>query len=351
MSAKGARPRGSALAAVGRSGHWMNRRTFLCGLTLGACTLSAPRAGHAQPAGKAPRIGWLGVASRETTEQNVQAFEHALGERGWATGKNVVIEYRWAEGKYDRLPALAAELVRIETQVIVVGPMAAARAAKDVTSTIPIVMVTVTDPISEGLVASLAHPGGNVTGLTLTPTWEIYAKQLQLLKEAVPAARRIAFLWSPANVAAPPGVKTAEEAARSLGIELQVVGVRAPEEFESAFRTMTDSWAQALLILADGMFFAYRARLAALAVVHRLPTMVAAKEYVEAGGLISYGTSYPDQYRRAAIYVDKILRGAKPADLPVEQATKFELVINLIWKDWRQACSVRFGSVLCPGLG
>src|SRR5262249_53483287 len=144
-----------------------------------------------------------------------------------------------------------------------------------------------------------------------------------------PGARRIAFLWSPANVAAPPGVKTAEEAARSLGIELQVVGARAPEEFEPAFRMMTDSRAQGLLILADGMFFAHRARLADLAAVHRLPTMVAAREYVEAGGLISYGASYPDLFRRAAIYVDKILRGLKPADLPIEQATKFEFVINL----------------------
>jgi putative ABC transport system substrate-binding protein len=312
---------------IGRSSIVVNRRTFVCGLTL--ATVIAPRAGSAQQAGKAPHIGWLGVTSRGTAEHNVQAFERALGDRGWTTGKNVVIDYRWAEGKYDRLPGLAAELVRLEPQVIVVGPMAAARAAKDATSTIPIVMGTVTDPIGEGLIASLARPGGNVTGLTMTPTWEIYAKQLQLLKEAVPTARRIAFLWSPANVAAPPGVKTAEEAARSLGIELQVVGARAPEEFESAFRTMTDSRAQALLILADGMFFAHRARLAHLAVAHRLPTMLAAKEYVEAGGLISYGTSYPDLFRRAAIYVDRILRGAKPADLAVEQATKFEMVINL----------------------
>jgi len=213
--------------------------------------------------------------------------------------------------------------------VIVGAAMAAVKAAKDATSTVPIVMVTVTDPVGEGLIASLARPGGNVTGLTMTPTWEIYAKQLELLKEAIPRAKRIAFLWSPANRAAPPAVRIVEDGARSLGLDLQVVGARAPEELERAFRTMTEARAQALLVLADGSFFAQRARLTALALAHRLPTMFASTEYVQAGGLFSYGTNYPELYRRAAVYVDKILEGAKPADLAVEQARNFELVINL----------------------
>jgi putative ABC transport system substrate-binding protein len=230
---------------------------------------------------------------------------------------------------YDRLPALAAELVQLAPKVIVTGPIAAVRAARAATRTVPIVMVTATDPVGEGLIASLAHPGGNVTGLALSPTWQIYAKQLELLKEAVTGATRIAFLWSPANVAAPPGVKTVEEAARARGIELQVVGVRTSEEFEAAFRAMTEARAHALFVLADAMFFAERARLAELAVRHRLPAMFATREYAEAGGLMSYGTSYPGLYRRAAVYVDRILRGADPAVLPVEQATMFELVVNL----------------------
>lgn len=238
----------------------ISRRDFIAVLA----AVSMPLAAEAQQGGKVHRIGWLGIGSRGPTEHLLQPFEQALRERDWVTGGNLVVEYRWAEGKYDRLPALAAELVRLEPQVLVTGPMAAARALKDATSTIPIVTVTVSDPIGEGLIASFARPGGNVTGLTLTPTSEIWAKQLQLLREAVPSARRIAFLWSPANVAALPAVKAVEEAAPSLGVELQVVGARAPEELEPAFRAMTQPRAQALLVLADGMFFAHRARLAEL---------------------------------------------------------------------------------------
>ena len=287
------------------------------------------RSADAQDAGKVYRVGWLAMASGAPVERNVKAFEQSLGERGWVSGKNLVIEYRSAEGQYERLPGLAAELVRLQPQAIVAGVTPAVRAAKGATDTIPIVMVTVGDPIGDGLITSLARPGGNVTGLTLTPTGEIWAKQLQLLGEAVPRSRRIAFLWNPANAAAPGAVKAVAEAAASLGVELKVVGARAPEEFESAFRAMSETRPQALFVLADGMFFAHRTRLADLALMHRLPTMLATKEYVAAGGLMSYGADYPDLYRRAGIYVDKILRGAKPADLPVEQPTKFELVINL----------------------
>ena len=302
----------------------------LIGLAVILSLILAPLAAEAQQTGKVYRIGFLSAGSQPTSE-NRQAFEHALGERGWMLGENLIIAYPFAEGKYDRLPTLAAELVRLEPRVIVAVPTVAARAARDATTTIPIVMMFVSDPIAEGLIASLARPGGNVTGLTLTPTREIFAKQLQLLKEAIPRARRIAFLWNPANpiTTGPPAVRIVEEAARSLGVELQVVGAREPEELEPAFRAMTQARADALLVLIDSMFFTHRARLADLSGRHRLPTMYGFREHATAGGLMAYGVNIGNAYRQAATYVDKILKGAKPADLPVEQPTKFELVINM----------------------
>ena len=290
----------------------------------------APLTDEAQQVGKVYRVGFLAWGSRgEASEHLFQAFEQALRERGWVTGVNLVITYRFAGGEYDRLPALAGELVRIEPHVIVAVPTAATRAAKDVTSTIPIVMLNVSDPIGERFIASFARPGANVTGLTMAPTWEIYAKQLQLLKEAVPRAQRIALLWNPANRTAATIVRTVEDAARSLGVELQVAGARAPEEFEPAFRAMTQARADALLVVPDSVFNTHRARLADLSSRHRLPTMYGQDDYAKAGGLMAYGANFTDQYRRAAGYVDRLLRGASPADLPVEQPTKFELVINL----------------------
>ena len=303
------------------------RRCFLGALA--GCLLAAPLAAAAQPAGKVYRIGVLLIGSRAPAEHLLQAFEHALRERGWMPGQNVVIEYRWAEGTYDRLPALAAELVRLEPQVIVTVGTAAARAAKDATSKIPIVMVNATDPIGEGLIASLARPGGNVTGLTFIPTREMYAKQLQLLKEAVPRARRLAVLRNPANPSHSQSVKTVEQAARSLGVELQVVDARAPEELGPAFRAMTRARADALLVVPDSMLFTHRARLADLSVRHRLPSMHGLVEDAQAGGLMAYAVNLADQLRRAAGYVDRLLRGAGPAELPVEQPSKFEFVINL----------------------
>ena len=306
----------------------MHRRTFLG--TLASGLLAASRTVEGQQAGKVYRIGVLSAGSQPTSE-NRQAFEHALRERGWMLGENLVIGYPFADGKYDRLPALAAELVRLEPRVIVAVPTVAARAVRDATTTIPIVMLFVSDPISEGLIESFARPGRNVTGLTLTPTREIFAKQLQLLKEAVPRARRIAFLWNPANptTTGPPAVKIVEEAARSLGVEAQVVGAREPEEFEPAFRAMTQARADALLLQLDSMFFTQRARLADLSGRHRLPTMYGAGEHAKAGGLMAYSLNLTAAYRRTADYVDRLLRGAKPAELAVEQPTKFELVINL----------------------
>jgi putative ABC transport system substrate-binding protein len=243
-------------------------------------------------------------------------------------GQNLAIEYRSSE-EYVRLPALATELVHLEPHVIVAVSTSAARAAKHATSTIPIVMWGVSDPIGDGLIASFARPGGNVTGLAITPTWELYAKQLELLKAAVPRATRIALLWNPANPVALPGVRTVEKAARALGIELQVIGAQTPEEFEPAFRMMIQARADALLIIGDALFFSHVARLADLSVRHRLPATHGAVEYAQTGGLMAYAVNRPDAYRRVAGYVDKLLRGTNPAELPVEQPTKFELVINL----------------------
>jgi ABC-type uncharacterized transport system substrate-binding protein len=233
-------------------------------VVLALSVVLAPLTDEAQQASKVYRVGFLHWGSRGPGEQQFQAFEQALRERGWVTGENLVITYRFAEGQYDRLPSLAVELVRLEPHVIVALPTAATRAAKNVTSTIPIVMVmVVSDPIGERLITSFARPGANVTGLALIPTLEIYAKQLQLLKEAVPRAQRIALLRNPANPAAAPIVRTVEDAARALGVELWVSGARAPEEFEPAFRAMTQARADALLVVSDAVYSgAHRARFA-----------------------------------------------------------------------------------------
>jgi putative tryptophan/tyrosine transport system substrate-binding protein len=302
---------------------------LVAALTLGL--VAAPVTAESQQASKVYRVGFLHWGSPGGSEHQIQiqAFEQALRQRGWVTGQNLVITYRYAEGQYDRLPALAGELVRIEPHVIVALPTVATRAAKDVTSTIPIVMMNVSDPIGERFITSFARPGANVTGLAYIPTLEIYAKQLQLLKEAVPRAQRIAVLRNPANPATASIVRTVEDAARALGVELRVSGARAPEEFEPAFRAMTQARADALLVVADSVFSTHKARLFDLSRRHRLPTMSGQDDYAKAGGLMSYAANRTDLYRRAAGYVDRLLRGASPAELPVEQPTTFELVVNL----------------------
>jgi putative ABC transport system substrate-binding protein len=297
---------------------------LVAALTLGL--FAAPLVAGAQQAGKVHRIGYLTAGSRRPS---IQVFEQALRERGWVTGENLVIAYRDAEGKYERLPALATELVRLEPQVIVAVSTAAAQAAKGATSTIPIVMWGVSDPVGAGLIASLARPGGNVTGLTGTLAFETYTKQLQLLKEAVPRARRIAFLWNPANPAALPAIKVVKETAQKLGVELQVVDARAPEEFEPAFRTLTQARADALLVAQKSLFAIHFPRLADLSIKSRLPTISGLDGYAKAGGLMTYSVNQADTFRQVAGYVDRLLRGAIPAELPVEQPTKFEFVINL----------------------
>jgi len=273
-------------------------------------------------------MGFIGTTSASELASRVEALRAGLRDLGYVEGKNIAIEFRWADGKYERLPGLAAELVRLKVDVIVTQGTPATQAAMRATTTIPIVMLGTGDPLRTGLVASLSRPGGNVTGLTqLAP--ELAGKRLQLLKETVPNVSRVAFLWNPANAVQIPYFKEMQAAARLLSLTLQSVEVRAPQEFESAFAGMMRERPDALIMTGDG---AHRLRLPWIvdfAAKRRLPVMYQVKEYVDAGGLMSYGASLPDLSRRGALYVDKILKGAKPSDLPVEQPTKFELVVNL----------------------
>ena len=302
------------------------RAAFIAALALGL--LIAPLTADAQPE-KIGRIGYLGPTP--STGGLLQAFREGLLELGYIEGKNIAIEYRYTAlaGDIDeRLPLLAAELVRLKPDVLVVSITVAALATRNATTTIPIVMVNVDDPVGSGLIASLARPGGNVTGLSrLTP--ELIGKNLELLKEAVPRAVRVAVLSNPRNPLHPELVRNAKLAARSLGVQLKIVEAGAPKELEGAFSTMAGERMSALLVLADGMFYVNRTRIADLALRNRLPSMFGSGDLARAGGLMAYAPRSGDNYRRAATYVDKILKGAKPADLPVEQPTKFELVINL----------------------
>jgi putative ABC transport system substrate-binding protein len=256
----------------------------------------------------------------------VDAFRQGLRELDWVEGKNIEIELRAADGNLERLPAIAAELVSHRVDLIVAPTTQATRAARNATSTIPIVMVVPSDPVGAGLVDSLARPGGNITGMSLMAL-EIGAKQLQILKEAVPRASRDSVLRLLAGPS--PILKEMERAAPVLGLQFQVLTAASPEEFDDAFPTMIRGRSNALLVEANPVYFLHRKRLADLAVKARLPAMFGVREYVEAAGLMAYGPSYTANHRRAAVYVDKILKGAKPANLPVEQPTKFELVINL----------------------
>jgi ABC-type uncharacterized transport system substrate-binding protein len=309
----------------------IDRRTFLAGT--GAVLLASPLAPEAQPAGKVPRIGVLttGALGSPETERGLDAFRQGLRECGYVEGQNILIEYRAAGGKLERLPRLATELARLKVDVILAGATPAARAAQKATTTIPIVASSMGDPVGDGLVASLARPGGNITGTTFLGP-ELVPKRLELLKEALPKVTRVAALLHPGAFGERTMrdmVKDTEAAARTLGVQLEVVEVHGPDEFDGAFSLMARQHADALIVFASVMLFSERRRIVALAAKSRLPAMFNNRESVEIGGLISYGVSLTDLSRRAATYVDKILRGAKPADLPVEQPTKFELVINL----------------------
>jgi len=305
----------------------VHRRDFL--IAAGAL-LAAPLAAEAQQAAKVARIGYLSTNPTVTPHLR-EAFRQGLRDLGYVEGRNVVIEYRFAEGKVEQLPALAAELAALKVDVIVASGTLAALAAKQATSTLPIVFSPAGDPVGSGLVTSLARPGGNVTGLSAFAP-ELVGKRLELLKQAVPGVSRVAVLWQPGAFgerAEMDTLKRAEVAARDLGVPLQFVEARGPADFDRAFSDMTRARAGALTVLASNMFNSERRRLVDLAAKNRLPALYSARELVDAGGLMSYGANLADLNRRAATYVDKILKGTKPADLPVEQPTKFELVINL----------------------
>ena len=302
-------------------------------IALGAGALAAPLGSFAQQPAKIPRIGVLLTGSLESPETRVvlDAFRQGLRERGYVEGRNIVIEYRAADGKVERFPGLATELARLKVDLIAGGSTLQARAAQQATTTIPIVAAAMGDPVGDGLVASLPRPGGNITGLTfLGPA--LVPKRLELLKEAVPRVSRVAALWHPGAFSERTTndmLQQTEAAARALGVKLQLVGVRGPDELDRAFSSMTRERADALIAFPSPMLFGERRRIVGLAAKHRLPSMYNAREYVELGGFIAYGASITDLYRRSATHVDKILRGTKPSDLPVEQATTFELAINL----------------------
>jgi putative ABC transport system substrate-binding protein len=274
-------------------------------------------------------VGILGPRNLSDGAGFFDAFRQGLRELGWVEGQNIAIEYRLAEGRLDRLPHLAAELVRLKVDVILATSTPPAVAAKNATTTIPIVMATSADPVGQRLVASLARPGGNVTGLSFSVGLEVVGKELELLKETVPTVRRVAVLSNPANPGHALAIKNVQSRARALGVQLLLLVARDPNEFEPAFAAMTRERAGALLVVPDAVFGLHRARLQDLAVKSRLPAMYGLREHTEAGGLMSYAVDLRDSFRRSATYVDKIPKGAKPADLPIEQPTKFELVINL----------------------
>jgi putative ABC transport system substrate-binding protein len=293
-------------------------------VVLALSVVLAPLTDEAQPAGKVYRIGFLRAGQPPKTF--VEAFQQGLRARGYIEGRNVVIEYRYTDGSFDELSRLAAELVRFNVDVILASGAPAAFAARSATTKVPIVFASVYDPVEIGLVTGLAHPGGNVTGLSQTSA-DLGGKRLELLKELLPKLKSVAILWHPANLTNLVQKKSVEVAARTLGVDTKSVPVQDPSQFGSAFEDARG--VDALVQVDDPLLITHRRQLAELAVRSRLPAIAGLREYVDAGGLMSYGADHPDLYRRAATYIDKILKGAKPADLPIEQPTKFDLVINL----------------------
>ena len=300
----------------------MDRRAFLRLAALG--TLAAPLGSEAQQAGKVFRIGVLA----ETSWPPFESFRHGLRDLGYVEGRNMVVEYRWTEGRQERFADFAAELVHLKIDVIVTWGHAAARAARNASGTVPIVMAATADAVGAGLVSSLARPGGNITGFSAHNP-ELEGKRMELLKEAVPRLARVALLGRRGNVLYPVFLSESHSSARRLGVQLQPVEVSDSADLKGAFARMTKERADALIVAPDTVAVLWRTEIAALAAKHRLPAIYLHTEHVHAGGLMAYGPNYHDLFRRAATYVDKILKGAKPADLPVEQSAKFELVINL----------------------
>ena len=305
------------------------RRLLLALMSLAACLASfgLANAANAQQPAAPRRIGVLLVTFSPESKE-AQTFRQGLRDAGYAEGRDVVIEWRSANGDYARVPQLVADLVQRKVDVIVVDSTVATRAAKRATSTIPIVMASVADPVGSGLIANLGHPGGNVTGFSMMTT-ELSAKRLEMLKETIPRLLRVAVLWNPATPYHPKVIEELRAAAPSLSIELQFVGVRTPEQLGAAFTAVSRAHAEALYVVDDPLFITHRTTLLKLAWKRQLPVIFGEREYVDEGGLMSYGRSAGDLFRRSAGYVDKILKGAKPSDLPIEQPTKFELVVNL----------------------
>jgi len=307
----------------------MKRREFIT--LAGGAAVAWPLAARAQqPAGRVYRIGYQAIGSRKQTLPFINAFEESLRSLGYRVGENVIIEYRFADGQMERLPALAADLVRLGVDIIIAsGFIPSTVAAMKATATIPIVMTTGVDPVGAGLVASLARPGGNVTGLAVDAGGEILGKRFELLKETLPNLSRLGILWNP-DVAFIRNRQTSmTETARTLGLATIPVEARGLDTLEQAFATMVREGAQAFILQGDSVLFDHRGQIAEMALRNRLPAASLQKEYADAGFLLTYGADIRDLYRRAAGFVDKIFKGAKPADLPVEQPTKFELVINL----------------------
>jgi len=305
----------------------MNRRGFIG--TVAGSLLVAPLALKAQPTAKVYRIGFIVTATSNETGHLFKALSEGLRELGYVEGRNVVFERRFAEGKQERLPALAAELVQLKVDVVVTGSNPVITAVKQATATIPVVMAVSRDPVGAKFIASLARPGGNITGLANDTAPEIIGKNLALLKEAVPRVSRVTYLWNPVPPGAEASKNALERAARNLGLAFQSAEVRGHDDLESAFAAMVRERANGIVVAQDPVTFGSRSQVALLAARSRLPAVYGVREFAEAGGLMSYGPNIADQFRRAAIYVDKILKGAKPGDLPIEQPTKFELVINL----------------------
>jgi putative ABC transport system substrate-binding protein len=304
----------------------MRRREFICFL---GCGLVCPCAALAQQSAKQRKIGWLSALRSGPPVANLQAFRQSLEHLGHVEGRDIAIEFRFADSNADRLPSLAAELVDQKVDIIVTFATPAAVAARKATSTIPIVAISITDPVGRGLVESLARPGGNVTGLAFGVGLDVFSKGLDFLREAVPGLQMVALLLNPANpVHADAGSKIAA-AAQALNVRARVFQARHPEEITTAFEAIAKAQSGAVFVVADVLFGTEAAQIAKLALTYQLPSMHQIRAGVEAGGLMSYGPDLTDLHRRAATYVDAILKGAKPADLPVQQPTKFELVINL----------------------
>jgi putative tryptophan/tyrosine transport system substrate-binding protein len=300
----------------------------LWALILGLLVLAAVLDAHAQPTGRLPRIGFLGNSTEALEANLIEPFRDGLREHGYVEGRNAVIEYRWAEGQYERFPALIAQLITAKVDVIVTAGTPATLAVKRATTSVPVVMIAVGDPVGTGIVPSLSRPGGNITGLT-SISWELQGKRLEMLREVIPGLSHVAVIWNSTSPVQEIDERAVQASASVLRIKVLSVGVRNEAEIERALATVAQERPGALLVLADRLLLHHRARLMAFAAQHRLPGVHAYRELVEAGGLMSFGPSYADMHRRAAYFVDRILKGAKAGDLPVERPAKFDLVVNM----------------------